>query len=49
MVVKPIYLQIVDILKLSIISGELLVGSNLKSVKDLALDFEVNPNTIRIN
>ncbi|MGL5346783.1 MAG: GntR family transcriptional regulator [Peptostreptococcaceae bacterium] len=44
---KPIYLQIVDILKLNIISGELPVGSKLKSVRDLALDFEVNPNTMQ--
>ena len=44
---KPIYLQIVDVLKLKIISGELEVGSKLKSVRDLALDFEVNPNTIQ--
>ena len=44
---KPIYLQIVDVLKLKIISGELEVGSKLKSVRDLALDFEVNPNTMQ--
>ncbi|MGL5314630.1 MAG: GntR family transcriptional regulator [Peptostreptococcaceae bacterium] len=44
---KPIYLQIVDVLKLNIISGELAVGSKLKSVRDLALDFEVNPNTMQ--
>lgn len=44
---KPIYLQIVDILKLKIISGELEVGAKLKSVRDLALDFEVNPNTMQ--
>ena len=44
---KPIYLQIVDILKLKIISGELPTGSKLKSVRDLALDFEVNPNTMQ--
>lgn len=44
---KPIYLQIVDILKLKIISGDLPVDSKLKSVRDLALDFEVNPNTMQ--
>ncbi|MGL6106886.1 GntR family transcriptional regulator [Romboutsia sp.] len=44
---KPIYLQIVDILKLKIISGEIPTGSKLKSVRDLAIDFEVNPNTMQ--
>ncbi|MGL5692848.1 MAG: GntR family transcriptional regulator [Peptostreptococcaceae bacterium] len=44
---KPIYLQIVDILKLKIISGEIEVGSKIKSVRDLALEFEVNPNTMQ--
>ncbi len=44
---KPIYLQIVDILKIKIISGELLPGSKLKSVREYALDFEVNPNTMQ--
>ncbi|MCR8743753.1 GntR family transcriptional regulator [Romboutsia lituseburensis] len=44
---KPIYIQIVDILKIKIISGELEAGSKLKSVRDLALDFEVNPNTMQ--
>lgn len=44
---KPIYLQIADILKLKIISGEISIGSKLKSVRDLAIDFEVNPNTMQ--
>lgn len=44
---KPIYIQIVDILKIKIISGELEAGAKLKSVRDLALDFEVNPNTMQ--
>ncbi|CEH33849.1 GntR family transcriptional regulator [Romboutsia lituseburensis] len=44
---KPIYIQIVDILKIKIISGELEAGSKLRSVRDLALDFEVNPNTMQ--
>ena len=44
---KPIYLQIVDILKLKIISKELSPGSKLMSVRDLAIEFEVNPNTMQ--
>lgn len=44
---KPIYLQLVDILKLKIISGEFEVGSKLSSVRDMASEAEVNPNTMQ--
>ncbi|MEG2788185.1 MAG: GntR family transcriptional regulator [Romboutsia sp.] len=44
---KPIYLQLVDILKLKIISGEFEVGSKLNSVRDMAGEAEVNPNTMQ--
>ncbi|WP_027399694.1 GntR family transcriptional regulator [Anaerovorax odorimutans] len=43
----PIYLQLVDQFKHRIISGELKVGSKLESVRDLAVQFEVNPNTMQ--
>jgi DNA-binding transcriptional regulator YhcF (GntR family) len=43
----PIYLQLVDQFKHRIISGELTVGSKLESVRDLAVNFEVNPNTMQ--
>jgi GntR family transcriptional regulator len=43
----PIYLQLVDQFKHRIISGELTVGSKLESVRDLAMSFEVNPNTMQ--
>lgn len=43
----PIYLQLVDQLKHRIISGELTAGSKLESVRDLAMSFEVNPNTMQ--
>ena len=43
----PIYLQLVDQFKHRIISGELTVGSKLESVRDLAVSFEVNPNTMQ--
>ena len=42
---KPIYLQLVDIIKLKIISKELKPGSKLSSVRDMAQEFGVNPNT----
>lgn len=43
----PIYIQLVEQLKLEIISGELLPGSRLLSVRELALAFQVNPNTMQ--
>lgn len=44
---KPIYLQLIDILKLKIASEELEIGSKLNSVRDLAEDAGVNPNTMQ--
>ena len=43
----PIYLQLVDQFKRRIFAGELKVGVKLDSVRDLALSFEVNPNTMQ--
>lgn len=44
---KPIYLQLVDIIKLKIISKELKPGYKLSSVRDMAQEFGVNPNTMQ--
>ncbi|HSQ88414.1 GntR family transcriptional regulator [Romboutsia sp.] len=44
---KPIYLQLLDILKFKIISGELPAGSKLSSVRDMAEEAGVNPNTMQ--
>ena len=44
---SPIYLQIVEIIKHRIISGDLKIGSKLDSVRDLAIQYEVNPNTMQ--
>ena len=43
---KPIYLQLMDVFKAGIISGELPEGSRLESVRDLAVVAKVNPNTL---
>ena len=43
----PIYLQIVDKLKILIIKGEMKSGSRIPSVRELALTLKVNPNTIQ--
>lgn len=43
----PIYLQIVNTLKRNIASGAYPPGSRLPSVRDLALEAGVNPNTMQ--
>lgn len=43
---RPIYLQIIEIIKNNIISGKYLPGSKIPSVRELAMNFKVNPNTI---
>ena len=44
---KPIYLQIMDVFRTSIVSGELKPGDRVASVRDLALQAKVNPNTMQ--
>ena len=43
----PLYLQIVNTLKRDIASGAYPPGSRLPSVRDLALEAGVNPNTMQ--
>lgn len=43
----PIYIQLVEQLKISIISSKLKPGERLPSVRDLALQTKVNPNTMQ--
>lgn len=43
----PIYIQLVEQLKIFIISGNILPGERLPSVRDLALLTKVNPNTMQ--
>ena len=44
---RPIYAQIVEKIKLRIISGFYQPGIKLPSVRDLALEAGVNPNTMQ--
>lgn len=44
---RPIYIQLVEQLELYIISGKIPPGSRLPSVRDLALQAKVNPNTMQ--
>ncbi len=43
----PIYLQIIENIKMAIISGEFAPGERLPSVRDLAVQTKVNPNTMQ--
>lgn len=44
---RPIYIQLVEQLKLGIVSSDLEVGARLPSVRDFALIAKVNPNTMQ--
>ena len=44
---QPIYSQLVEQIKLAIVSGELLPGARMTAVRDLALEAGVNPNTMQ--
>lgn len=44
---RPIYLQLVEQLEPYIISGQFSPGDKLPSVRDLALQAQVNPNTMQ--
>lgn len=43
----PIYLQISELLKIKIISGEYIPGERLPSVRDLGIALKANPNTVQ--
>lgn len=44
---QPIYTQIVDQLSMKIAAGEFQPGQRLPSVRDLAAEAKVNPNTMQ--
>lgn len=44
---KPIYLQMVELIKTEIISGRLKCGEKIPSVRELAVQAKVNPNTVQ--
>ncbi len=44
---KAVYLQIAQRIKRSVLSGEYGAGSQLPTVRQLALDAAVNPNTVQ--
>lgn len=44
---KPIYTQLVEIIQMQIISGKYKAGDRLPSVRELAAEASVNPNTMQ--
>lgn len=44
---KPIYMQIIDKINQQIIRGEIRPGNKLPSVREMAVQMGVNPNTIQ--
>lgn len=43
----PIYMQIITEMKMCMASGKLVAGEKIPSVRELAQEFEVNPNTMQ--
>lgn len=41
----PIYLQVISDIKSKIITGEIQLGSRLPSSRELAVKYQINPNT----
>ena len=44
---RTVYLQLMDHIKQRILSGEYKPGDKMPSVRELAMDAEVNPNTMQ--
>jgi DNA-binding transcriptional regulator YhcF (GntR family) len=44
---RPIYAQLIEQIQFGVVTGEYPKGSNLPSVRALALEAEVNPNTMQ--
>ena len=44
---RPIYVQLVEKIRLDIVSGKLNQGEKIPSVRELALEARVNPNTMQ--
>ena len=43
----PIFIQIMEAIKTEIISGKYKAGQKLPSVRDFAIQFDANPNTVQ--
>ena len=43
---SPIYLQVMDAIKRDIVTGRIKPGEKLPSVRSLAVEYTINPNTV---
>ena len=44
---RPIYIQLVEKMKIDIVSGKYQPGDKIMSIRDLAMYYKVNPNTLQ--
>ena len=44
---RPIYIQLVEMIRIEIVSGKFKKGQKIPSVRELALIMKVNPNTMQ--
>ena len=44
---QPIYAQLVEQIRLAIVSGDFVPGARLSSVRDMVMEAGVNPNTLQ--
>ena len=44
---RPIYIQLVELIRFDIVSGKFQKGQKIPSVRELALIMKVNPNTMQ--
>lgn len=44
---RPIYIQLVEMIRIEIVSGKFKKGQKMPSVRELALIMKVNPNTMQ--
>ena len=44
---RPVYIQIAERITKSVLSGEYIAGAQIPSVRQLAMDAAVNPNTVQ--
>ncbi|WP_234124785.1 GntR family transcriptional regulator [Clostridium hydrogenum] len=43
----PIYMQIINSIKIDIINGKVKPGDKLPSIREMAVNYKVNPNTLQ--
>ena len=45
--IEPIYLQLINIIKQQIVNGNLKENDRIKSVREMAQEYGINPNTVQ--